>query len=258
MHPVLDLARRPVIAHRGNRAHAPENTLEAFAQAVALGADALEFDVHLAADGVPVVHHDRTLDRTTSAAGLVAARTSRELARVDAGARWTADGGGTFPYRGRGIGVPTLAEVLERFPDTPLLIEVKVAAAAPAVRAVLERHGAAERAVVDAFDGAALAAFRGSRIAIGSSRGDVARLLATTTAGMRPRAVPYRVVCVPLAYYGLPLPVARFAEALRPLGVPVHVWTVNAPEVAAALWAAGVAGIVTDDPGAMLRRRDGR
>ncbi|MGZ8375685.1 MAG: glycerophosphodiester phosphodiesterase [Gemmatirosa sp.] len=252
MHPILDLSRRSVVAHRGNRAHAPENTLESFAQAVALGADALEFDVHLAADGVPVVHHDPTLDRTTSAAGPIALRTSRELSAVDAGARWTADGGATFPYRERGIVVPTLAEVLEHFPDVPVLIEIKVPRAAPAVRAVLERHGAEERVVVDAFDGAALTPFRGSRIAIGSSRGDVARLLATTTASMRPRAVPYRAVCVPLAYYGVPLPVARFAAALRPLDVPVHVWTVNDPAVAKALWLAGITGIISDDPGGML------
>ncbi|MDF1505438.1 glycerophosphodiester phosphodiesterase family protein [Roseisolibacter sp. H3M3-2] len=255
MHPVLDVARRPVIAHRGNRAHAPENTLEAFAQAVALGADALEFDVHLAADGVPVVHHDATLERTTAGAGALRLRTSAELAATDAGARFTADGGRSFPYRERGIGVPTLDAVLARFPDTPLLIEIKVPAAAPAVRAALERHGAEARTVVDAFDGAALAPFRGSRIAIGSSRGDVARLLATTTAALRPRAVPYRAVCVPLGYYGIPLPVARFAAALRPLAVPVHVWTVNDPTVATSLWAAGVSGIVTDDPGLMLRTR---
>jgi glycerophosphoryl diester phosphodiesterase len=73
--------------------------------------------------------------------------------------------------------------------------------------------------------------------------------------GRRPRAVAYRAVCVPLAYRGLPLPVTRFASALRPLGVPVHVWTVNDVRVAMALWRAGIAGIITDDPGAMLQAR---
>jgi glycerophosphoryl diester phosphodiesterase len=255
-HPILDAGRRSVVAHRGNRAHAPENTLEAFAQAVALGVDALEFDLHVTADGVPVVHHDATLERTTAGSGPLAARTLAELQALDAGARWTGDAGRSYPYRERGIRVPTLAELLETFPDVPLLIEIKTPTASAAVRATLERHGAAARAVVDAFDGAALAPFRGSAIAIGSSRGDVARLLATTTAGMRPRAVPYRAVCVPLGYYGMPLPVARFAAALRPLGVPVHVWTVNDVAVATALWRAGIAGIISDDPGAMLRARD--
>ena len=255
MHPILDASRRSVVGHRGNRAHAPENTLESFAQAVALGVDALEFDVHLSADGVPVVHHDATLDRTTSGQGPIAARTVSELQALDAGARWTADGGRSHPYRERGIRVPTLAELLEAFADVPLLIEIKTPAASHAVRAAIERHGASSRTVVDAFDGAALVPFRGSAIAIGSSRGDVARLLATTLIGRRPRAVAYRAACVPLAHYGLPLPVARFASTLRPLGVPVHVWTVNDVQVATALWRAGIAGIITDDPGTMLRAR---
>ena len=88
------------------------------------GADGLELDVHLSADGVPVVHHDATLDRTTSASGPVAARTAAELARVDAGCRFAA--GGAFPFRNQGIGVPTLAEVLRRYPDVPVIVEMKV------------------------------------------------------------------------------------------------------------------------------------
>lgn len=255
VHPILDTSRRSVVGHRGNRAHAPENTLESFAQAVVLGVDALEFDVHLSADGVPVVHHDRTLDRTTSGTGPIAARTVAELQALDAGMHWTADGGRSHPYRDRGIRVPTLAELLDAFADVPLLIEIKTPAASLAVRRVLERHGATPRAVVDAFEAAALVPFRASSIAIGSARGDVARLLATTLTGQRPRAVAYRAVCVPLAYRGLPLPVTRFASALRPLGVPVHVWTVNDVRVAMALWRAGIAGIITDDPGAMLQAR---
>jgi glycerophosphoryl diester phosphodiesterase len=255
VHPILDTSRRSVVGHRGNRAHAPENTLESFAQAVVLGVDALEFDVHLSADGVPVVHHDRTLDRTTSGTGPIAARTVAELQALDAGMHWTADGGRSHPYRDRGIRVPTLAELLDAFADVPLLIEIKTPAASLAVRRVLERHGATPRAVVDAFEAAALVPFRASSIAIGSARGDVARLLATALTGQRPRAVAYRAVCVPLAYRGLPLPVTRFASALRPLGVPVHVWTVNDVRVAMALWRAGIAGIITDDPGAMLQAR---
>ena len=255
VHPILDTSRRSVVGHRGNRAHAPENTLESFAQAVALGVDALEFDVHLSADGVPVVHHDATLDRTTSGQGPIAARTVAELQTLDAGARWTADGGRSHPYRERGIRVPTLAALLEAFEDVPLLIEIKTPAASHAVRTLIERHGASARTVVDAFAGAALVPFRGSAIAIGSARGDVARLLATTLARQRPRAVAYRAVCVPLSHYGLPLPVARFASALLPLGVPVHVWTVNDVRVATALWREGIAGIITDDPGTMLRAR---
>lgn len=254
VHPALDVGQRPVIAHRGNRAHAPENTMEAFRQAVALGADALELDVHVSADGVPVVHHDATLDRTTDGTGPLAGRTLAELRKLDAGARWTGDGGRSHPYRGREIGVPTLAEVLDGFPTTPLVVEIKTPAAAPAVLAALERHGARARVVVDAFDPASLAPLRGRGIALGASRAGVVRLLGAALAG-EIGAVPYQAVFVPPAFHGIPLPVRRFARLLRPHGVPVHVWTVNHEDVAAALWRDGICGIVTDDPATLLALR---
>ena len=74
---------------------------------MAAGADGLELDVHLSADGVPVVHHDGTLDRTTSGSGPIAAQTAENLRRVDAGCRFAT--GGAYPFRGHGVGVPTLA-----------------------------------------------------------------------------------------------------------------------------------------------------
>jgi glycerophosphoryl diester phosphodiesterase len=255
VHPILDLSRRPVAGHRGNRAHAPENTLESFAQAVALGVDALEFDVRLTADGVPVVHHDPTVDRTTDGTGPVAALTLAELRRLDAGARFTPDGGRTFPYRGRGIRVPTLDEVLDTFPATPLLIEIKTPAASAATRAAIERRGCAARCVVDAFDAAALTPFRGTAIAVGAAQREVAWLLAAAVARLPVRAVPYRALCIPRSFRGIPLPVARFAAMLAPLACPVHVWTVNDPAEARLLWAGGVRGIISDDPGTMLRLR---
>src|SRR5438034_7470028 len=98
--------RRPLrIAHRGASARAPENTLAAFTEAVRLGANAIELDVHLTADGVPVVIHDATVERTTNGRGEVAAMTSKDLRRLDAGA-W-------FSSRFRGERIPTLEESLE-------------------------------------------------------------------------------------------------------------------------------------------------
>ncbi|MBV9880437.1 MAG: glycerophosphodiester phosphodiesterase [Gemmatirosa sp.] len=255
MHPLLASGTRLVVGHRGNSAHAPENTLASFRQAVALGADALELDVRLTADGHVVVHHDATLDRTTDGTGAVAATPLARIAALDAGARFSRDGGATLPYRERGVRVPTLDALLTELADTPLLIEVKTPAASGPTRALIERHGAEARTIVDAFDSACLDPFRGSRIAVGSSRNDVARLMAMTLAGIRPRAVPYRVICIPERYGALPLPVARFARALAPLGVPVHVWTVNDPADARRLWNAGVGAVISDDPGPMLAAR---
>lgn len=251
---LLDPLARPVVAHRGDSAHAPENTMAAFERAVRLGAEALEFDVRLTSDGVAVVHHDATLDRTTDATGPVGARPLDDLRSVDAGARFTSDGGRTFPFRGRGVRVPTLDEVLGTWAHTPVLIEIKEAAASRAVREALDRHAAAGRAVVASFVDAAVAPFRGSLYATGAARGDVVRLLASTLAGVRVRP-PYQLASVPRRYNGMPLPVAAFARALRPAGVPVSVWTVDDPDEARSLWAAGVSGMVSNDPAALLAAR---
>jgi glycerophosphoryl diester phosphodiesterase len=104
-----------VVAHRGASARAPENTMEAFRLAVEAGADAIECDVHLLADGGLAVIHDETIERTTDGRGRVAPLSADDLARLDAGARFPGPDG-SFPYRGRGLTVPTLVEVVEWLP----------------------------------------------------------------------------------------------------------------------------------------------
>lgn len=255
VNPLLDLGARLVIGHRGASAQAPENTLAAFRQALAAGADALELDVHATADGEVVVMHDARVARTTDGAGAIGAMTLAELRRLDAGARFTPDGGRSFPYRGRGVVVPTLGDVLDAFPGVPLVVELKTALAAAGTRAALERHGAAGRCVVASFDAAALAPFRGGPFALGASPRETARLLAATLAGGRPAAAGYAALCTPRRWRGLPLPVAGFVRALAPAGRAVHVWTVDDPETALSLWRSGVQGIITNDPAAMVRAR---
>src|SRR5687767_4355511 len=162
MNILLEPAARPVIGHRGNRAHAPENTIESFAQAIAAGADAIEFDVHVSADGIPVVHHDKTIARTTDVSGEVARMTFAELKRADAGANYTNDGGKTFPYRGAGHRIPSFEEVVDAFPEIPLLIEIKAPLAATGVRRIIEQRKAVDRVVVDSFRAEALRPFHDS------------------------------------------------------------------------------------------------
>src|SRR6185503_6864057 len=152
--------RPQVFAHRGGCDLGPENTIAAFDIGMSTGADGLELDVHLSADNVLVVHHDRTLDRTTDATGPVAARTADELARVDAGYRFAR--GGDFPFRGRGIGVPTLREVLARYRGVPTIIEIKVytPAMGRAVAEEIRRAGAIDSACVAGYGLASATAAR--------------------------------------------------------------------------------------------------
>lgn len=143
-----------VVAHRGASAQAPENTMEAFRLGVEAGADAIELDVHLTADGQLAVIHDDSLDRTTDRTGAVARQTMDEIREADAGAMF-AGPNADYPFRGRGLVVPTLAEVLAWLPDNVgLVIEIKARAAADAVVEAVRDHAvrASGRLAVISFD----------------------------------------------------------------------------------------------------------
>jgi glycerophosphoryl diester phosphodiesterase len=260
VNPLLDLTAHPVIAHRGASAEAPENTLPAFEAAVQRGADAFELDVRLTADGAPVVIHDDTLERTTDRSGLVRLHTLAELRSADAGAKFTSDGGLSFPHRGRDARIPTLGEVLWAFPRMPVLLEIKEPEAQEAVRKVLLQEDAAERCVVASEHQSALRAFDEAPFVRGASGAEIAALYRATFLGVaflgrRPRAVRYRLLSVPERHRGLIVPTRRFVAAARALGCPVHVWTVDRPAAARRLWGCGVAGIVTNAPGAIVEAR---
>lgn len=257
LHPLLDPDRRPVVGHRGNAGHAPENTLESFRQALAAGAECIELDVHLSADGIPVVIHDATLDRTTDASGAVHTLSLARIRAADAGARFTRDGGRTFPYKERGIRVPTFEEVLRELDDVPLLIEMKTPHASVETRRLIERYGAQTRCIVESYDARALDPFRGSAIPIGASSSDVKRLLHRALARWPVRSLPYAVMCLPRWMRGVRVPIASLVAVTQPAGCLVHVWTINDPIVARGLWAVGVRGIVSDDPGLLLGVRSG-
>jgi glycerophosphoryl diester phosphodiesterase len=247
---LLDRGARLVIGHRGAAAEAPENTLPSFARALELGADALELDVHLAADGQVVVLHDATLDRTTDARGPVAARTAAELARVDAGARLPA-------WRGMGAHVPRLAEVLEAFPAVPLLIEIKAGAVQDALARLLVAQRAVERCVIAAADHDAMARFREPPFQAGASGRDVQRLVAAPLLGPPARAA-YGLLSVPWRWHGIEVPTRGFIERAGRLGAAVSVWTVDEPALAARLWERGANGIVTNDPRRLVPVRPAR
>ena len=142
-----------VVAHRGASTVAPENTIEAYRLAVEMGADAIELDVHLSADGELAVIHDETLDRTTDGHGPVAALSMDEIRGFDAGATF-AGGDGSFPHRGRGLRVPTLPEVIEWLPaEVGLVIEIKARAAVDeVVRLLGDNPETRSRASVISFD----------------------------------------------------------------------------------------------------------
>ena len=134
-------------AHRGGKALWPENTLLAFTQAAAQWPDILlEGDARVTADGEVVLIHDGKIDRTTNGAGPISSMTLAEVKAFDAGYRFSRDGGKTFPYRGKGLTIPTFAEVLAALPDSRFLIELKgQTGVAESIVPVLRETGAVDR-----------------------------------------------------------------------------------------------------------------
>ncbi|HKK27140.1 MAG TPA: glycerophosphodiester phosphodiesterase family protein [Gemmatimonadota bacterium] len=218
-----------VVAHRGAGAEAPENTLEAFALAAELGADAFELDVRRSADGVLVVIHDATLDRTTGVAGPVGARGSAELA---------------------GLGVPRLEEVFGRWRDLPMTVDVKEPDATGDVVALIGSFGRTERTILYVEDGTRREDFRTYAGERATSTWQALRLaLLRWLPGMPGGGFP-EVVHTPLRRFGIPIVTPGFVADARANGLRVQVWTGEDPGVRPA--GDPEPGSV-DDPAVMLR-----
>jgi glycerophosphoryl diester phosphodiesterase len=237
--------RPRVFAHRGGAALRPENTLLAFDHGLSLGADGLEFDVRLSRDGVVVVHHDATLDRTTSGCGPLAALTAEELGRLDAG--WNFEG-----FRDAAGGVPTLDAVLRRYPAVPLIIELKVNDPELARKTIdaLRAARAVDRVALGSFGTRVLRAARTYEPAIrtGSSREETRLALYRSWVRWPVRRPPYREFQVPELSGSTRVVTPRFVRYAHEVGVGVHVWTVDDAADMRRLLDWGVDGLISDRP----------
>ena len=250
LHPFFASSRPLIFAHRGGAGLAPENTIEAFDRGLALGADGIELDVRLSRDGIVVVHHDRTLDRTTNQCGNVADFTADELARADAGYRFTRNGG--FPFRGCGIGVPTLGSVLSRYRDCRIAIEMKINSREFA-RRVIEavRHAdAVERVCLGSFGRRVLRAARAieSAIVTSAAREEVRWALYRSWCGWPVSRPAYAGYQVPELAGATRVVSPQFLNAAHHAGLGVQVWTVDSESDAARLLDWGADGLISDRP----------
>ena len=248
-------------AHRGGADVVPENTVEGFREGLRmLGGDAVvELDVHATADGAVVVLHDPDVGRTTDGSGPVAEKTLAEVQALDAGHQHTTDGGLTFPWRGRGLRVPTLATVYEEFPDHPVNIEVK--GTRPGIEELLAEvvaaAGAEARTLVVADRRAPLRRFRrasGGRVATGASRGEFVLFwllaLARLSDLYRP---PFQALQPPERVRGVPVVTPHLVREAHRRGLRVDVWTIDTEPAMRRLLAMGVDGIMTDRPDVLGR-----
>jgi glycerophosphoryl diester phosphodiesterase len=249
-----------VFAHRGGCALGPENTIAAFDLGRAAGADGLELDVHMSSDGVVVVCHDDLLDRTTNASGPIHARTAADLARVDAGHRY-ADGAGGFPFRGLGIGIPTLREVLSRYRDMLMIIEMKEDSAemGQAVAAEVRAAGAVDRVCAAGYGQRSLDAARAAlpEMATSASRPEAQWAVYRSIAGWPVRRASYHAFQVPETAGWLRIISPRFIRHVHDAGRRIQAWTIdNEPDMRRLLgW--GIDGLISNRPDVAVRVRNG-
>ena len=231
------MPRMPLVyAHRGGAALRPENTIEAFDHGLECGADGLEFDVHLSRDNVVVVHHDETLERTTTGRGRLADRTAGELAALH---------------------VPTLTQVLERYPSIPIIVELKVDGVALVKRVIdeLRKHTAIDRAALGSFYSRPLSEARRyePRLRTGASKEETRWALYRSWVRWPIGNVPYREFQVPERSGLTKIVSPAFVRYAHQAKLPVKVWTVNDEDDMHRLLDWGVDALITDRPDLAVR-----
>ena len=245
------------LAHRGDSDGFPENTLAAFEAGISAGAGGLELDVHMTRDGYIVVIHDDTVDRTTDGAGPVREMTLSRLRELDAGYRFAPERG--YPFRGRGLYTPTLAEVLEKFPRAFVNLEIKEALPGieGTVLEVIREAGAWDRVLVAAADHGIMVRFRrlsGGRVLTSASQREIRIFYLLGKLGLETLLRPsYDALQVPVNYGKLRILTPGFLRAARGLGVRVDAWTINDPDEMRRLLELGVDIIMTDRPAELTK-----
>ncbi|MBN2427609.1 MAG: glycerophosphodiester phosphodiesterase [Deltaproteobacteria bacterium] len=245
-----------LIAHRGFSGRYPENTLMAFQAAVETGVSYLELDVWLSRDNQLVVHHDDTCQRTCGNPRAIKKMTLSEIKTLDAGFGFSMDGGQTFPFRGQGITIPSLEEVLTAFPKAFFTIEIKDDS--PGIEMVLfdsiRRSGREDAVLIGSGLDEVMPRIRRHchGIPTGCSSGEAGAFFFSVQKGETPEMVPGEVLHLPMYHKGMALISPPLVEAARVMGLEIHVWTVNKKEDMEKLLAQGVAGITSDFPDLLL------
>ncbi|MGH0035546.1 MAG: glycerophosphodiester phosphodiesterase [Myxococcota bacterium] len=265
-HPYFSIPRPTILGHRGAGGVAPENTLASFERGLADGADILESDVHATRDGVPVLIHDPSLDRTTDGTGPVSGVTLEELRRFDAAHGFSREGEPCL--RGRGITVPTLEEAFDAFPDARFNLEIKARDAGVVDRVVelVRERGREDTTLLVAEKNDIMDALRralarhAKRPAVGASLADVLAVIRSAQSGEAPDTDSLALQ-IPAEFGGEPLVTPELIAHAHAHGIVIHVWTINEEQEMTELLDRGVDGLVTDFPGrlrALLERRGER
>ena len=252
---IFDIGRPLIMAHRGESGNIPENTILALEAAVKIGVDVLESDIRFTKDYIPILFHDDDMERTTGVSGSVREKTLDELLQIDLGHTFTTDIGQTYPFRGQGLRVVTLDEVLQRFPDTILNLDIKDTfhEAPDEVARILLENQRTEKIMIASFHPTQMKRFREHAPMIPTSAhpNEIRKFVIGTRmrmVGIFVRSVAFRAFQVPEWSGSIQVVTPRFIKAAHDRNIAVHVWTINDRENMERLLNLEVNGIFTDYP----------
>jgi len=246
------LHRPAVYAHRGGSLLWPDNTTLAFDAALKAGADVLEMDVRATSDSVLVVIHNSTVDETTNGSGPVAGYKLADLKLLNAGYRWGPD---KFPHRHKGLQIPTLEEVFERYKDRPVCMNIEIKQIMPSIVDrfcyLVDKHGMSDRVLVASFSTSVLRQIRIKLPQVATSAGTwemfVFYLLNWFDLTSRYH-LPVRALQFWSSIGPFPIITESLVAAARQYNLEIHGWTVNKAEEMRRLIKLDIDGIITDDP----------
>lgn len=252
-----------VLAHRGGAKLAPEHTMVAFEKAFELGVDGFEIDIRLTKDEEIVVFHDEAIDRTSNGAGAIRDYTLSELKEFNFGYRFE-DLDGNFPYRDQHVEIVTLKELLEKYPNMYINIDIKDSpetyegSLMPSkLWRLIEEYDAINRVVVTSFYSEQVDRFNlyaQNRVALGAGESDVRKAFAAFTSQFGHLYHPkVDVFQIPTKSGRISLDSPKFIAFLKNLNIPVHYWTIDDEEMMKKLLNNGAQGIITDRPDIALR-----
>ena len=248
-----------VIAHADDSGQGlwPGNTMLFLEGVAGLGVDVLEMDAHMTADGHIVLMHDDTVDRTTDGSGPINEMTLEDLKALEVGVNWSQDGGATTPYKGQGLQAPTVEEVFLRFPNYPMIIEIKqeTPSMAEPFCNLIRQYDMSEKVLVPSFSDQTIAEFRNAcpEVATAASSDEVRSFVITNFTRATNLLEPtYQAFQVPEESGGIPVVIPYFVNSAHDHNLQVHIWTINKEEDMRRFLDLGVDGIMTDRPDLLL------
>lgn len=251
-----------VIAHQGGEHLAPSNTMIAFEQAVDMGIDVLETDIHMTKDGHLVAIHDPTVDRTTDGKGLVSDLILEEIQQLDAGYHFV-DLEGKNSFRGKGVTIPTVEEMFKAFPDTRIEIEIKDTNPPEKYEEIARKlwelavqYKREDTLLVASFDQEILSTFHSfteGQVALVGGRQEITRFVLFHKLFARNLYKPQvDAFQVPLQESIFDLTNQRLIRDAQRSGVQMHYWTIDDKETMRYLLERGADGILTNRPDLLL------